>query len=246
LNSLFGAGQTVENWKKVALAELNLVVSPWGLEIAEYLEKEFGMPYINWMYLPVGVDDVKDLFLEISQIIELDELRLENVTKEADVEFNYFLEQFADAYFNLNFQVEFAAVGTTSQVLGVSRFLSNVLGLVPRALVLTDNLPNGSRAGIDKFLAKVNVKPRMLFSEDSQEISSFLKQEKATLILASALEKDVANELASAHLSVSFPIGDRIILNRGYSGYAGGLNLMEDIGSVLVRNKMSEFRVLAS
>lgn len=243
-NPLFGAGQTIENWKKALQGELNLVVSPWGVEIAQYLEEKFGIPYINWLYLPVGVDDIRDLLLEVSKRIELDGRIVEKVAHDADAEFNYFLEQFADAYFNFNFQVEFSAVGPISQVLGVSRFLVNVLGLSPKALVFTDSPPNEPGAAIDKFLAKVTGKPRLLFSEDSKEIFDFLKQEKANLILASALEKDIAAELGSAHLSISFPVGGRIILNRGYSGYTGGLNLMEDVGTAIIRNKMAEFETV--
>jgi nitrogenase molybdenum-iron protein beta chain len=193
------------------------------------------------MYLPVGVDDIRDLFLEVSKRIELDSRILEKVTNDADAEFNYFLEQFADAYFNFNFQVEFSAVGPISQILGVSRFLANVLGLNPKALVFTDSPTNEPGTAIDKFLAKVTGKPKLLFSEDLEEISGFLRQEKPNLILASDLEKDIATELGSTHLSISFPVGNRIILNRGYSGYSGGLNLIEDIGSAFIRNKMVEF-----
>jgi nitrogenase molybdenum-iron protein beta chain len=118
-----------------------------------------------------------------------------------------------------------------------------VLGLNLKALVFTDSPTNEPGTAIDKFLAKVTGKPKLLFSEDSEEISEFLKQEKANLILASDLEEYIAAELGSAHLSISFPVGKRIILNRGYSGYTGGLNLMEDIGSAFIRNKMVEFAV---
>ncbi|HEX9060281.1 MAG TPA: nitrogenase, partial [Clostridia bacterium] len=51
------------------------------------------------------------------------------------------------------------------------------------------------------------------------------------LILASSLEKYISQkELGGPiYLAVSFPSYDRLIVDRSYVGYRGGLNLVEDL-----------------
>jgi hypothetical protein len=37
------------------------------------------------------------------------------------------------------------------------------------------------------------------------------------------------DKLGVPHLSISFPVANRAVLNRGYTGFAGGLTLAEDL-----------------
>lgn len=234
-NTLLGAGQTMENWKQIPEAELNLVFSPWGQDIAMYLEDRYETPYIGRIYIPIGLDEIEVLLKEISQKINVNKQLIEKSINNASTEFNFVLGQFADAYFNYDFQVDFSVIGPTSQVLGISHFLMNTLGLNPKALVITDNPPLKDVEIIKHFLPEIDGKIGVLFSDDSQEIAIFLNQERVTLILGSTLEKDVAAKSGSAYLSISNPLWDRIILHRGYLGYEGGLNLIEDVGTALLR-----------
>jgi len=51
-------------------------------------------------------------------------------------------------------------------------------------------------------------------------------------LLASSLETFLASpEFSAIHLTVSFPSYDRVILERSYAGFSGGLILMEDVMS---------------
>ncbi|GIM29761.1 hypothetical protein CPJCM30710_24270 [Clostridium polyendosporum] len=51
-------------------------------------------------------------------------------------------------------------------------------------------------------------------------------------MFASSLEKHIAGEeFGAIQLRVGFPVYDRLIMDRNYSGYRGGLNLMEDFVS---------------
>jgi nitrogenase molybdenum-iron protein beta chain len=232
-NPLFGLDQTIDNWQQIPRAELNLVLSPWGLEIAGYLAERFGTPYLSQVYLPIGVEETKKLFQEIAKKINWSEELIRKSWEEAEGVANHFLAQFADAYFNFNFQTDFSIVGPVSQAIGVSRFLSATIGLIPKTIIITDNpLLKG---GLSEEILLLGEKTRVFFAEDSEEIASLLRKEKTGLILGSILEKSVADEIGAVHLSLSFPVSDRIILNRGYAGYAGGLNLIEDIGSALIR-----------
>lgn len=56
-------------------------------------------------------------------------------------------------------------------------------------------------------------------------------------ILGSSYEKDLANKVGAKLLSVSYPILNRAILNRGYAGYNGGLHLVEDLLNVILMGR---------
>jgi nitrogenase molybdenum-iron protein beta chain len=56
-------------------------------------------------------------------------------------------------------------------------------------------------------------------------------------IIGSRLDSEFAENIKAGHLSVSYPISNRFVLNRGYAGYHGALHLTEDIFSVLVAKR---------
>ncbi|WP_201779688.1 hypothetical protein [Oxobacter pfennigii] len=41
-------------------------------------------------------------------------------------------------------------------------------------------------------------------------------------------------KINAPHLSISFPVSNRTVLSRGYTGFAGGLTLIEDLLSAAV------------
>jgi nitrogenase molybdenum-iron protein beta chain len=57
-------------------------------------------------------------------------------------------------------------------------------------------------------------------------------------IIGSTLEKRTATERGAKHMSVSFPTYDRLITDRGYAGYRGGLHLFEDLIGQLMSVKL--------
>jgi nitrogenase molybdenum-iron protein beta chain len=50
-------------------------------------------------------------------------------------------------------------------------------------------------------------------------------------VLGSSVEKDFARAIGANLLTVSYPIMDRLIVNKAYAGFNGGLALFEDIVS---------------
>jgi nitrogenase molybdenum-iron protein beta chain len=56
-------------------------------------------------------------------------------------------------------------------------------------------------------------------------------------VFGSAFERDLALRLNAPHLSISFPITNRAIIQRGYTGFTGGLSLIEDILSAVITNR---------
>lgn len=63
-----------------------------------------------------------------------------------------------------------------------------------------------------------------------------LKFRELPLILGSTWDKVITRELQGYPLSVSLPVSDRLVLNRTYAGYDGGLTLAEDIYTVILNS----------
>lgn len=56
-------------------------------------------------------------------------------------------------------------------------------------------------------------------------------------VVGSHLEREFATDIGAGHLTVSYPVGNRVVLNRGYAGYDGSLSLIEDLLSVIAAQR---------
>jgi nitrogenase molybdenum-iron protein beta chain len=234
-NLLFGYGQGVPDWQRVPEAVLNVVVSVWGDAPALLLEERYGTPKLSFKGLPVG--NAAGRFLqEITERLELDRKRTELFIESEEKLLNTYHASLADTYYRAGFQREFALIGESAQVVGLSDFLTETLGLIPRTLVITDNPPETVR---EALLTRLTVRAQssraeVFFSEDQAEISALVHSGNARLVIGSALEEQVAVELGVPFLQLSFPLSDRVVLNRGYAGYRGAAALLEDMGSAIL------------
>ena len=234
-NLLLGGDQGVAAWRQVPGAVLNLVLSPWGVLPATQLEERYGTPSIVLDGTPVGTA-AGALLTQITERLGLDQKRTEAFVASEEARLNRQFALLADSYFRAGFQREFAFVGESAQVVGIGEFLGARFGLLPRTLIITDNPPeNGREALVTRLQAIVpGYGTTVLFSEDHAEIADAVRAGGAGVVLGSSLEQQVAAELGVPFLAVSFPLADRIVLDRGYAGYRGAAALLEDLGSVLL------------
>ncbi len=234
-NLLFGYGQGVPSWQKLPDALLNIVVSVWGDGTAKLLEERYGTPLLAVEGLPVGAAAAR-LLRAVSDRLALDQQRTELFIQSEEKRLHTSLGALADTYYRAGFQREFALIGESAQVVGVSEFLTGTLGLVPRTLVITDNPPEYAREALSTLLKGLvhGDRTELYFSEDHAEITDLVFLGAAELVLGSALEKSVALELGVPFLQISFPVADRVVLNRCYAGYRGAATLLEDLGSEIL------------
>ena len=214
---------------------LNLVVSTWGELPARLLEERYGTPSISLEGLPVGTAAGTLLNL-VTKKLGLDPLLTEEFIGREEARLNRQFALLADSYYRAGFQREFALVGESAQVVGIGEFLGKSFGLLPRTLVITDNPPEYVREALITRLAAIvpGYETNVVFSEDRAEISDVIKAGEVGLVLGSSLEQKVAEELGVPFLAVSFPLTDRIVLERGYAGYHGAAALLEDLGSAII------------
>ena len=119
---------------------------------------------------------------------------------------------------------------------GLADFLAGTLGLVPRALIITDNPPEYVREALIAQLVGLVPESRaeVSFAEHRAEIADLVTAADPGLVLGSSLEAGVADRLGVPFLQVSFPVADRVLLSRGYAGYRGAASLLEDLGSAIL------------
>jgi nitrogenase molybdenum-iron protein beta chain len=226
----------VENLRRIPSAELNLVLSPWnGHRAASKLEERFGTPWYAHPAVPVGPKQTTRLIREVAKRLSLDQAVVDKVIAEEERHAYRFAEYFGDGLILGLPHAYFAVVADTPTAIGITQYLTNEIAYIPDIVILADNPPEAARPAILRELTEgleVVNKPEVVFEADAHKIRQKLKNRNFLFLLASSLEKITAGEEYSAmHHSIAFPSYDRLVLDRTYAGYRGGLALVEELTS---------------
>ncbi|MGP8024110.1 MAG: nitrogenase component 1 [Methanobacterium sp.] len=220
---------TIFNDKKIedlSAAALNIVVSPWsGVKIAQKLKEKFETPYII-NPLPIGVTET-NLFLEnVGKALGID---VSEVTAKEEERTYKSIDKVADFIVDFDVQLRFATISDSNYAIALNKFLVNELGWIPSLALISDDVPEDYRGYVKKELNfKKTLSPEVIFSSDSGKLWDALEKEAPNFIFGSSLDKNLAEKIGAGRLSVSFPITDRIVIDKGYAGYRGAISLIED------------------
>ena len=237
-NILFGhASGGIEAWKQAPAAGFNLVLSPWvGLSVAERLQERFGTPYLHYPTLPIGAVETSKFLRHVARYAEIPSSRVESVVSREEAYFYHYLERSADFFLECRWDLpsHFINIADSFYTLGVSRFLASELGLLPDIQFITDQPPEKYHSFLrEQFLElTADISADVVFSPDGGEISEAILErrfEQPPLILGSSWDRSLAKRIAGHHLSIALPVTDRLVMDRSYVGYRGGLRLIEDI-----------------
>lgn len=228
VNTFLSDKQGLETIKSSSKAALNIVLSPWLAEnVTDLYEKVFDVPYLRFSGLPIGPTATSDFLRKVGDFLQLDKnLVREVIIEESDYVYHYF-ERLTEIYVRYNF----AIVGDSNNVLGFTKFLTEDFGQIPVLLVITDSPDEKAKNEIIKVLDDLKYigTPKVVFTKDQWEIKNEIIKANPTYILGSSLDKEVAQELSVPFQSVSFPVTDRLVMNRAYAGYRGSITLVEDL-----------------
>jgi nitrogenase molybdenum-iron protein beta chain len=114
-----------------------------------------------------------------------------------------------------------------------SRCLVNDLGLIPRKIYVADDVPERYHAPIEGYLRDVmyDGAPEVAFTNDGGFAASEIEGMDLSgrpLILGSAWDDAMAQNLSLPYIPISAPLGNYPIGSRNYFGYDGGLSLFCD------------------
>lgn len=237
VNTFFTPRQTFKNLTSAPGAALNIVLSRvWGVELAEKFEERHGTPY--WVTdLPIGPEATDRFLLEVSKRFHLNP---EPIVEKGNKEFYGYFERTADAFCDQDLKFYTITVTNSTYALPLAQFVTKELGWVLTDSFITDKLSEEQQAALQgdiplKFVTGVQEIARCINTEHPRNRGQRYFDDIAPLyIIGSTLEKRTAAARGARHMSVSFPVYDRLITDRSYAGYRGGLHLFEDlIGQIM-------------
>jgi nitrogenase molybdenum-iron protein beta chain len=246
VNILFGyESEGVSEWRDIPNAEFNLVLSPWvGLETAELLKKKYNTPYLHYPVIPVGAEATGDFLRTVGEFANIDRDKTGGIiSKEEKRYYKYFIGV-ADFFTEMKKMLpyELYTIADSAYALGASNFLINELGYVPKQAFVTDSVPEKYTDKIRGEFQKIDEEylDKVFFEIDGGEIEKKIRSNenkpRKTLILGSEWEDDLASDIKAPLTYLSLPIANGLILNKTYIGYNGGLRLIEDIYTNIIKN----------
>lgn len=252
VNSFFTVDDSLEEIRNSACAELNIVVSDiYGIDAATFFENEFKTPFIK-TNLPVGPSATTDFIRTLRSNIDIS---LEKINKLIEVENNRYykyVETLTDCYTDMDLQRYAIVIGDANYAPAITKFLSDDLGWLPEVSVITDTLTDEQKSTVRTRYSslKSGFSPLIVFETDGTEIISHVRKRIGSsngmkyqdiqgpiFVIGSSQDRELAATLGAQHLSLSFPVANRAILDRGYTGFSGGLRLTEDLLSTIVAGR---------
>ncbi len=235
-NPLFGPDGGVDGLRALTRAGMSLVFSPWGGEVAGLLERDSGVPWLEAGGLPVGAAATAEVLRALAGRMSLDAPQVERFIAAETRREDHHLHRLAELYYRHDLQRDFALVAGSLQAAGLVRFLIETLGWSPRTIIIADAPPETARPELRRRLSAATggFDARVLFSEDAGEIEAAILEQGAEIVLGRAVERAAAVALAVPLVQVAFPVTDRLVLDKGFSGMRGAVTLVEEIARAVL------------
>jgi nitrogenase molybdenum-iron protein beta chain len=252
VNTFFTPADTLEALKEAGSAELNIVISDiYGQRAATSFEERHGTPFVT-APLPVGVSASEAFLNQVAAALSLDQGLVQEVIAREKRHYYHILEPLTDCYNDLDLQRYAVVVGDANYAVALTRFLSDDLGWLPVLTVITDKVREEDQPRLVGRVAGLasGFETNLVFESDTSEVLGHLNRVwprsggqkyynsfSPAFVVGSSLDRELALSIGAPHLSVSFPVGNRAVLDRGYTGFRGGLRLAEDLISAIVVNR---------
>lgn len=253
VNTFFGEYETLDNLKYSARAGMNIVVSDvYGIRVAECYKELHNIPYITTAF-PIGDAATTDFLYEVGTALGIEESIIQGVVSRHRGEYYRYVEKVVDLYTDSDFQRYAAVISDVNYAQAISRYLADDIGWLPDLVVITDQLSEEEKERVRKRFDnyKSGVVPNVFFDTNTCNVEMHLRELwpiegdngeyhdsfDPAFVIGSSLDREFAERIGALHLSVSYPISNRVIVNKGYAGYEGGLNMLEDIFTQLVASR---------
>jgi nitrogenase molybdenum-iron protein beta chain len=252
VNSFFTREDTLAEVQAAGAAELNIVVSPVnGVAAAEVFKRVHGVDYLV-TDLPIGAKATAEFLRTVAGRLALDPGAVERFLEREKQAYYHYFSRLSDAYADLDLQRYAVIVADTTYAVALSRFAEQELGWLPKLVAVTEPCEESARPAIlERFTRGLSRHEQVVvFETDTSQISRRLFERwpkpdgtkyyqafSPAFVIGSRLDKEFADSIGAGHLSVAFPISERVVLNRGYAGYRGALHLIEDLFSVVLSNR---------
>jgi len=247
VNTFFTPDQTFENIKQAPNAGFNIVFSHiYAGKFIRQFESKHGTPFLE-TNIPIGAEATDRFLLEIGERLGIDLKIIEALIEKENKEYYGYFSRSADVFSDGDMKYYAVGVTNSNYVIPVTSFLQKELGWVVLESFVTDQLSDRQKESLKKTYEKESLYSELIFETDTSKIAKIITKKlpdnqgqryfdaiEPLYIVGSSLEKAFSTKRNAPLLGISFPVYNRIILDRGYAGYRGGLHLFEDLISVIV------------
>ena len=247
VNILFGTESLgAFEWQNIPNAEFNILLSPWcGLKTVELLKRKYGTPFFHFPYLPVGGKATSLFLKKLTAFAGLDFAKVASVIRQEEDRFYEYIVGLADfmSDYRSNLPNELYVVADSEYALGITDYLVNELGLVPKGVFIDDDPPTEVlKNQIREYARNIaeEVSNVLYFEADGgklqKKLAELIGDSKRAVVFGSTWERIVTEKNHNMLFLVSMPIINDVILNKTYAGYKGGLKLTEEMYSGIFHN----------
>lgn len=238
VNAVLGGLNSAEQLRDVGCAELNIVLSSIrGLEIARYLERRFGTPFIQPPFLPIGMDSIGAwLKLIAPHVSDFDwstvGARMDQALRPLE---------YADLALVTTWTVHATAVisAEPGRALGLTRFLTQDFGMSVTGICATESDSRTGALLADALTAMGNGHCRIVLDPDAFALRALIADLKPQVIYGSTFERPSAVQVGASLIKIGYPTYDEVLLTeRPYMGFQGIGPLVEDLTNVFMRREL--------
>ncbi|MDR2738612.1 MAG: hypothetical protein LBB68_02105 [Treponema sp.] len=251
-NTFFTNDQTQENVLGAGTASLNIVLSRlYGSESAKVIKESHGIDYLI-TDLPIGNRATVDFIWKVANKLYLDKAMVTQVLQKETEYYYKYIDRVTNLIADFDFQNYAVVISNGTTALPYTKYLDNEIGRLPGYVFITDDLSETQKDIIRKAFEEIEFskKPTLVFETDTYKIQQYIEQTNPqyksdpyyetfspVFVLGSTIDRKLADTLNGPFLSVSYPVINRIILSKGYAGFKGGLNLLEDLISTQITGR---------
>ena len=217
------AGVDVESIQNLPNAALNIVVHPeYGLETAEYLNAQYGMPYYICDGPPVGFEATEKLIHDVCAILGKNTNAAIVDSEKARARAYAFLSR-VDSRTGLPKGVTFAAEGTYSELYAYTNFFVRYFGMVPDCLSVLNSSSDCFKVRLHELVDTLGVSGAL--NRDILDTNAELVFGSGNTITKLKLRKHVFSGIETALPS----LGYYDVIPKTHMGVSGALLLTEQI-----------------
>jgi nitrogenase molybdenum-iron protein beta chain len=247
VNTFFTPDQTFDNIQSAPSAALNIVFSHvYAASFAEKFRDKHQTPF--WISdLPIGAQATDRFLHTFAEKTQLPSALVEALIERENREYYGYFARIADLMGDGDMKYYAVVASNANYAIPAASFLQNELGWVVLESFVTDQLSNTQKKNLECAFSGSGINSELIWETDTTQIAKTVVRKlpenqgqryyddyTPLYIIGSSLEKSLAAKRGAAQLSISYPVYNRVILDRGYAGYRGGLHLLEDLIDILV------------
>jgi nitrogenase molybdenum-iron protein beta chain len=210
------------------------------LKAVKCLEEKFGTAFLHYPVLPIGPTETGKFLRSVATFAGVGLDKVEAFIAEREEYYYHYIERAAEVLLETRFLPRhFTTIADSTYALALSRFLVSDLGLIPDRQYIVDGIAEHQQPEVLSLFQDLGegLAADVFFTSDGGLVQEEIRASKfrsKPLILGSAWDRVLAREINGVCLSVSMPVSDRLVFDRSYVGYTGGLRLVEDIYSAIL------------